>query len=1167
MLRLYRTLLVLLFLGGLGGCTVTVHSQQRLQNLQFKTIAVDTCRMMLDPHTIYRPSLRIRTKETSLDSHTYSLINNTLILNDALCQKLMGDTLYVQYRKFDFDLGKKFRFLDTTQMEKSDQAIYIAYDLRPYENKQNPIFSNPGLNYSGSFSRGFSVGNSQSLVLNSRFDLQLQGDLGDGLRISAAISDDNIPIQPQGNTLILQEFDRVFIEVSKGETAVHAGDFELRSANSYFMSYFKKLKGVGVKHTETLEKMRITTQVNAASSRGKFARQTLLAIEGNQGPYRLTGNANERFIIVLSGTERIYFNGELLKRGQENDYVIDYQSAEVIFSPRRLVSKETRIIIDFEYTDLNYFRTLYTAATRLEHQKFSLDVQFFQEQDSKNASGQLELDSTDIAILSASGDDPQRNTRSGIRLRNEAQVGTGVVTYQLIPNPNFPAEQEAFILRFSTNPDSAIYTASFTEVGMGRGSYEISTQAGVNGRVYRYVGQGQGRYLPIITLIPPEKRQMITIGTQYRANEHLSFEGEFALSQLDKNRFSLIDNEDNNGQAGVFQVRYQRPLTDPKSWSLQSRTKLEVLGESFETLNPYRSAEFIRDWNLSPTRPKTSEQFLQTEIALLHPNANKISYLFNRYTLGDYYTGNRQTIDVALKNEQWAFTTLTTLTQTQTQELNTSFFRPRGRLTRNLGKKKLFQLGMDYEGEYNIRRIPDTDSLQRESYSFDYVKNFLTTDPDKKLSTSFSYNLRKDRFTGNGTIQEAINIRELESTLKYVPNSNSSLLINLKSRRFEVIENELVPNEQSKNTILGSVDYQYSSTNNVLNIGSNYQVNSGQEPRVEFVFTQVDVGRGDYVYVGPPDVAIKNIADFRFDPSNPLADHIRVILPNNEFIRTNNSALNISVRLDPNRRDGASKMMGFQKFLNRWSSQSTARYTKKTLDTGRGNGLKLLDFDPQDTTLVSYLALINHSIFFNRANPRYDVAFNHKSSQNRNNQINGVEIRTLLENEIRSRINFAKNSDLLLSAARGSKSFDVRLFPDRNFDIQFVKYSPELSFRPNTQFRIGLKYEYEERKQQILNQEQAISHEMSLETNYRKTNLFSMDARVSFVNITYDGLANTPIEYDLLDGLKNGNNILWNILITRRLGSNLDLNLNYEGRKAGLTPTLHVGRIQVKATF
>ncbi len=76
--------------------------------------------------------------------------------------------------------------------------------------KKNKPFD--GLYTSGSLSRGVTIGSNQDAVVNSNFNLQIEGRLSDKVGIRASITDNEVPLQSGGFTQRLDEFDRVFID-------------------------------------------------------------------------------------------------------------------------------------------------------------------------------------------------------------------------------------------------------------------------------------------------------------------------------------------------------------------------------------------------------------------------------------------------------------------------------------------------------------------------------------------------------------------------------------------------------------------------------------------------------------------------------------------------------------------------------------------------------------------------------------------------------------------------------------------------------------------------------------------------------------------------------------------------------------------------------------------
>lgn len=65
----------------------------------------------------------------------------------------------------------------------------------------------------------------------------------------------------------------------------------------------------------------------------------------------------------------------------------------------------------------------------------------------------------------------------------------------------------------------------------------------------------------------------------------------------------------------------------------------------------------------------------------------------------------------------------------------------------------------------------------------------------------------------------------------------------------------------------------------------------------------------------------------------------------------------------------------------------------------------------------------------------------------------------------------------------------------------------------------------------------------------------------------FKGDTNTPVAYQMLEGLQAGKNYTWNLLFNRKLNSFLNLNLNYLGRNSENSKTIHTGSVQLRAVF
>jgi hypothetical protein len=1128
---------------------------------QSTSLAQNTFRKLLAPYRdtiLLHDSLTIVPNSISVSDTNFTVISNytfqhnTLIFND---KNIFLKNIIIYYRTLPYDLTKRYKHLDSSQINKS---YGDSWQWKPYADpKANSILpDSKGLDYSGAFSRGISVGNNQDLVVNSNFNLQMSGKLGSDIEINAAITDNNIPIQPDGNTAQLNQFDRIFIELKRKNTSLSAGDFDLQKPNAYFMNYSKRVQGLAISHVEKLKKNRqFQTKSAAAISRGKFARQTIEPIEGNQGPYRLQGANGERFIIVIAGTEKIYIDGNLVKRGLDNDYTIDYNQGVLYFTAKILIKRELRIVAEFEYNDQNYVRSMYSTGSEYAFSRGRVYFNLYGEQDSRNTGNQNLLRQTDKDALAEAGDAPEGILAGGIDTLKVFDKDK-ILYAQDIDN------QGNTFFKFSKNTDSARYSLRFIEVPPNQGNYTIKL-SDANGRVYQYAGEGKGSFRIGTKLNAPKLLQLYTLGTEYNffKKKNALLRTEIALSNRDENRFSPINDEDNFAIATF--LNYKQNYIWRKKWRLVGDIAFEQTQAKFKPLNPYRAVEFARDWNTAQNISKTyNENLFKSTFSIARDSLGTVQYQYNIFEQKANYKGEQHQGIIQVAGKGWNLYTNVNYLNTNSLYEKTDFFRPKIELKKTFVKKLI--IGILAEREKNNRYVEDT--LNRASFHYDLWKGYVQLPAGKNLQFSTYYQERTDFFPLKNTFIQNIFAKEINTTLSYKTKFGFSVNGNVSYRNLSV-RNEKLTSQRPQETYLGRIDASMNKWKNSFYAQSSYELGSGQEQRIEYFYQKVESGKGNFTWRDANrDTQIQQDEVFPvvFQDS---ANIVRFVIASNQFIRTNNLTVSQIFNLSP--KNIWSKDSSFlKKTLCLFATESAWQIQRKVkLGTNVSPWNPFEQLAISDTSLVAYATNIRNVLYFNRGNIRYDFQLGYTDNSSRNILTTGYDIRQQREDFFKMRLNLSRKTMFRANLSRILKVNESEFFKNRNYTIHILASEAEINWQPIRDFRLKVAYKYSRSLDTLDKKETAKSNDFNTEITYNQSVKTSIRGKFSFIAVDYIGERNTAVQYAMLNGLQNGQNFLWGLQINQALNKTLQLELRYEGRKTGDVRVVHTGNMAVRAVF
>ncbi len=1141
-------LFFMLFFIGIG------YAQDIPTNYQTKKVAVSDT-IAIDSVSINPLRFQVLDKKglpiDSLD-YTVDFKKSILILSENI--KTSNDSLTISYLKYPDYLTRDYFVLDSNIIVTNSANINKLYSLQESTNEKD-IKPFDGLNTLGSITRGITIGNNQNAVVNSELNLQITGKLSDKVSIRASIQDANIPTQEGGYSQSLDEFDQIFIEIFSDNWNIRAGDVDLINQKSYFGNFTKKVQGIslgGTIHHNNDAK----TNVFAAGAlvRGVFSSSEFVGQEGNQGPYKLVGPTGELYILIVSGSERVYVNGLLLERGVNKDYIIDYNAGEIKFNPTYPITSTMRIKVEYQFTDRNYTRFLGFGGGNYTSDKLDLGVYVYSESDAKNQPLQQNLSEEQVAILEAAGDDrsqmvapsavPDTYSENKILYKKEVIEGT-----------------EVFV--FSSDPEDELYNVRFTLVGEGIGNYILNDANAIN-RIFEYVlpidGLLQGNYEPIIQLSAPEKLQVGGINGRYHPTEKTNIFFEIAGSKNDLNLFSEIDNDNNDGFAGKLDAR-QTILKPTENRKFDAFASLDFINEDFRTIERLYTVEFNRDWNIDPQVSEFGDQrYITAGLEFSDSNIGNIRYEFQSRNLSgtdfsENFNGNRHVLFTSLHVGNFKIFMNGSSLQSDSDVEESDFFRLNNVATYSY--KKAWIGGKINIEENQVKAIAN-DSLTPLSQKFNAYEVYTGIGDSTKVFAEIGYRYRVNDSVRNSVLKKVSTSNDYYLKSRIINTSKAQLSVFANYRVLKDEEN-IQEDEQSLNSRLL---YNQTLLNGSIRLNTAVESNNGVLPQQEFTYVKVAPGEGIYTWIDYNDNGIQELEEFEIAQFQDEAEYVRILLPNQVFVKIRETKFSQTLTLNPKQ---WTSQEGFKKVISHFYNQTSYLIDKKVK---RDDAIFIINpFEDVGDDELAQLSNFRNALYFNRGKQKFTTSYTFLTTTNRNFLSVGLVQAKLKSHQLNFNHKIWVNWLANMRGAIGENESMTENFENRNYTLESYEFNPKISYLLNSKTRFDVFYQFLNKENQIGEGEQLDQQKIGVSFSYSNLQKISLNGEFNYIDNTFEGNAFSPVGYQILEGLQPGVNLTWRFLLQKKITKFLDANLSYYGRKSETSKAVHTGSIQLRAYF
>lgn len=810
---------------------------------------------IVDSWILYETLYILNGQDTLRNRIDYNVSDSTNSIHLLLSENLtVGDTLTICYISAAvIDKNIFFRYT----RDSSDAVIDTSgYETETMSHHSGDTFSDWGnIRRKGSLTRGISFNENEGGITSGLY-LELSGRPVKGVSVDAVLDDRAIPASSEGGSKTLSELDRIMFRITAPYIEAELGDWDLNWQKGYYGQVQRGLKGGKV----AFDYRSTGAEAVLAGGDNSYRYVSFNGRAGDQGPYELTDRFGQPGVSVLSGSETVFLDGVRLVSGKYEDYTIDYQFGRLYFNPGIPIQADSRIEVEYEYNEANYPRYFYaggldwelssesgvdqtnrdnrrTSDGRIQNQETGLDVQAFAVVEGRDENNPLAFDwSAEWRdAVSEAGDNP-----SGALVDGVDSVGLAMGDYI------WGTDGYTRILVFSL-PDSLGHPTGYLRVDFSAdstGSYQRIYDSNLRLFYFRWVGEGEGDWAPVIKIPLPDRTRMVDVQVNYDRN-NLEFSSELAISERDENTLSELDDNNNTGTA--FRLNSAWNAGDMNPVSLHADFRYE--DERFNPISRSREADYSYLWNLIDSS-KVSETAFETELRV---NPNEAVSL--RGTLG-YLDRDNETLSrrIGVSGEYSGKSILvsssTDVVRSDNHILNRELKRERfGAAISGSVNRLNPQYRLDYESSRQ-----DGADLGLSGYTYHnhvFLTEMRIRDQD---ALTFEFTYRSDDSLSGKLVDHVSDTRIYKT--EYRGNSGSGSSWNIRAHRFAQSFTETT--RKSINSTVINTEYRFSPVKAAWRGFIEYDLSSGSQRVGTWVASYAGEGRGEYRregerYVPDPD--------------------------------------------------------------------------------------------------------------------------------------------------------------------------------------------------------------------------------------------------------------------------------------------------------------------------